>query len=150
VFLGGGEYMNKASIIAIVLVIVAAAAGFFGGMQYQKNQAVTMMGQSGQYRRFGQFGQNQNMRPVRGQILSIDGNTVTVKMPDGSSKIVVVSGTTAFMKSTSGALTDLKSGDTIVVIGSSNSDGSVTAQAVQINPPMQMRGPKPSGTPTGQ
>lgn len=35
----------------------------------------------------------------------------------------------------SGSKSDLKTGDTVNVIGAQNSDGSVTAQDVQINPP---------------
>src|SRR5690348_4844573 len=144
---------NKTTIIAAILVILAGVGGFFGGMQYQKSQTASRFaqfgnGQGGQfYRRFGQGGQN-GANVIRGQVVSTDSNSITVKLPDGSTKILVVGSSTAFMKSASGSLSDLKSGDTVMAFGTSNSDGSVTAQSVQINPPMPMRGARPSGNPT--
>jgi len=134
---------NMMIVVAVVLIIVAAGADFFGGMMYQRNQASTldMMGRGNFAGRFGQTGQSgQNaaaLRPVRGQILSMSNNSLTVKMSDGSTKIVVLSGSTAFMQSTKAVASDLKTGDTVNVVGTANSDGSVTAQDVQINPPAQ-------------
>lgn len=141
--------MNKTSIIAIVCIIIAGAGGFFGGMQYQKSKAPVFGGfANGQFRqRFGQGGANGAFRPVRGQVISEDATSLTVKMPDGSSRIVVLSGSTQFVKSASGSKSDIKTGDTVMVVGTSNSDGSVTAQDVQINPPMG-RGMMPTATPT--
>ena len=142
---------NTVIIVAVVLVIVAAAGGFFGGMQYQKSQPRA----AGQFagRNFGggagQGGsgsQNSNFRPVRGQVLSMDNNSLTVKLSDGSTKIVVLSGSTTFVKSSPGSQGDLKTGDTINVVGNQNSDGSVTASDVQINPQTMQR---PMGAPTG-
>lgn len=143
--------MNKTIIIAAVLVVIAGAGGFFGGIQYQKSQVASRFGeatgQNGQFfRRFGQgVGQN-GMNAIRGQVVSTDSNTITVKLADGSSKIVVVGSSTTFLKSTSGSISDLKEGDTVMAFGTQNSDGSVMAQNVQINPPT--RGPRPSMQPT--
>ncbi|EKD67236.1 MAG: hypothetical protein ACD_48C00525G0002, partial [uncultured bacterium] len=52
-----------------------------------------------------------------------------------SSKIVVLSGTTTYAKSTDGSQTDLKVGDRVNAFGTTNTDGSVTAQSIQLNPP---------------
>lgn|SRR5690348_5459181 len=131
--------MNKNILIGIAVAVIAAGAGFFGGMQYQKGQqpAGQFIGQGGQFRqRFGANG--QNFRPLRGQILSMDNNTMTVKLNDGSSKIVVISDTTIYSKSDKAVKSDLTTGDTVMVLGIQNSDGSVTAEDVQINP-QQMR-----------
>ena len=145
--------MNKDTmiVVAVVLVIIVAAGGFFGGVMYQKNKAplLGMMGQNGS-RQNGNFtgrfgGQNASFRPVRGQILSMGNNTLTVKMSDGSTQIVVLSSSTAFMQSTKAALSDVKTGDTVNVVGTQNSDGSLTAQDVQINPPTQVRPMMPTG-----
>jgi hypothetical protein len=62
---------------------------------------------------------------------------MTVKLSNGSTEIVVLSSSTAFMQSTKAGLSDIKTGDTVNVVGTANSDGSVTAQDVQINPPAQ-------------
>ena len=133
--------MNKNTMIIIsaVLVIFAAVGGFLGGMQYQKRNAVSNFIQGGNSnfrQRFGAAGQSgQNFRPVRGQVLSQGTDTLTVKLTDGSTKIVVLSGSTVYLKSTPVSQGDLKIGDTVNVIGTQNSDGSVTAQDVQLNPP---------------
>jgi len=46
---------------------------------------------------------------------------------------------------------DLKTGQSIAVFGSENTDGTVTAQSVQVNPELRMgglRGASPSAAPT--
>lgn len=130
--------VTKTMLITVVLVILALAGGFFAGMHYQMSKMVAQGGQYAQMRvRFGQNG--QNMRPIRGQVLSIDDTGITVKMMDGTSKIVLVSPSTVFIKSASAAKTDIKSGDTVMIVGAQNSDGSLTAQNVQINPIFMQR-----------
>jgi hypothetical protein len=149
----GGENMknkNMMILVAVVLIIIAAASGFFGGMMYQKNQTPVFAGAAGRGNFAGRFGGQggQNVaafRPVRGQVLDMNNNSLTVKMSDGSTKIVVLSSSTAFMQSTKAALTDVKTGDTVNVVGTANSDGSVTAQQVQINPPQGGFPARPTG-----
>jgi hypothetical protein len=71
---------------------------------------------------------------------------MTVKLNDGSSKIVLLTGTTSINKAATAATSDLTVGETVSAFGTTNSDGSITATNVQINP--LMRGPGgPSGTP---
>ena len=55
-------------------------------------------------------------------------------MPDGSSKIAILTNNTVYNKSAKGTKDDLKTGEQVGVFGSTNPDGSVTAQDVQINP----------------
>jgi uncharacterized protein DUF5666 len=129
---------NKGILIGSIAVILAIGVGFFAGMQYQKTSRpfgrIYGTQNGGMMRRFGQNG--QNFRPVRGQVLSLGNNTMTVKLPNGNSEIVILSGSTQYMKSVSAAASDVKTGDTILVVGTQNADGSVTATDVQINPPV--------------
>jgi type II secretory pathway pseudopilin PulG len=149
----------------IILVIVFAAAAFYGGMQYQKNQtrASFASGANGQFaRRFGQGGGGQGgpgangMMPVRGQVVNSNSNSVTVKLNDGSSKIVNLTGQTTISKTTTGSASDLKSGQDVTAIGTTNSDGSITAQTVLVgNGNMMFRRPGGNtqggqGGPSGQ
>ena len=85
------------------------------------------------------------MQPVRGQIISADNNSITVKMQDGSSKIVAISDKTTINKSTQGSKTDLTNGQEVTAFGTKNSDGSITAQIVSLGTGIgMMRGGQPS------
>ena len=140
-------------IYVLILIIVFAAAGFYGGTVYQKSQlragfaSGVAGGQFGGARRFAAGGQGGTggaaaMTPVRGQIVSTGNNSITVKLQNGSSKIVNLTGQTKVNKTTSGSASDLKSGITVTAIGTTNSDGSVTAQDVTIgNGAFRFRGP---------
>ena len=77
-------------------------------------------------------GQNGNF--AGGEIISKDATSITVKLQDGSSKIVFVSSSTPVLTSVQGNLNDLNVGDNITVIGTQNSDGSITSQSIQIRP----------------
>ncbi len=148
---------NNMMIATVVAVIVVGAAAFFGGMQYQKSQTrqafadgAAGRGQLGN--RAGGTGAGGAARggAVRGQILSSDNNSITVKMMDGSSKIVLLSGSTTVSEATTGSVQNLQPGKNVMVFGTTNSDGSVTAQNVQVGDGQMMFGnrgqtPAPSG-----
>ena len=132
-------------IIAVLLVIVFSAAGFFAGTKYQQSKTPSF----GNFNRSGsQTGQAGNRARGGGQILgdiiSQDNNSITVKLADGSSKIILVSGSTSINQATTAAIADLKVGTKVAAFGVTNSDGSVTAQNIQINPisrgPMNLTG----------
>lgn len=127
------------------MLVVVAAGGFFGGMQYQKSQQVTSVG--GRLAGGGRFGANrQNGSAVRGKITSADNGSITVQLRDGSSKIITISGSTSINKAVNGSKDDLKTGEQVMVFGNNNSDGSVTAQNIQLNP-LARGGGNTSGTP---
>jgi len=143
--------MNQQKIFVPVIItaVIAGAIGFFGGMKYQQTQRSLTFQQNG--RNFGtqgglrgtsggmmQAGRGNGFRPVSGEILSSDANSITVKLQDGSSKIVLVSEKTTINKAESATKTDLAVGQTVAVFGSDNSDGSVTAQNIQLNPMLRV------------
>jgi hypothetical protein len=131
----------KKYIVTIVLVVVVGAGAFYGGMLYGKPQAGTRG--IGSFQRGanggmpgtgigGAFG-GANGGLIAGQIISKDSQNITVALRNGSStKIVFFSGSTQIMKSASGTVDDLKDGEEITVIGTTNPDGSITAQSIQI------------------
>ncbi len=135
---------NNTVVIALVALLVGGGAGFFGGVQYQKNQRQqtdqgggnhqAMRGASGQPgQNGGRFG-GRGGSGAAGDILSVDSNSITVKLSDGSSKIVVLTGSTAINKAASASASDLTVGERVAAFGTTNSDGSITATNVQINP----------------
>ena len=79
---------------------------------------------------------------LAGEVIAKDATSITVKMRDGSSKIVFYSETTEFSKFVSGVSTDLGVGKMVMIGGKTNSDGSITAQTIQIRP-----SPSPSVSP---
>ena len=145
--------MNTQHIITmIVATIIIAGASFWGGTTYA--QAKTS-GRGGQFAQFvgGQGGRGGNgafrggpggMNAAFGTIILKDANSITVQLgaPNATStngsasgtKMILVDTSTEVSKTVSGSLSDLKIGESVVASGSVNSDGSVTAQMIQIRP----------------
>jgi len=151
---------QQSTVITIVLALVAAGIGFYGGMKYQQSKPsqFTQQFRNGNFNGSGNGtgnGTGQRTGGVRngggqilGTILSIDNTSMTVKLADGSSKILLLSTNTTYAKEAAGAMSDLKVGDRVGAFGTTNGDGSVTAQSVQINPQLRMGGG--AGTPKPQ
>lgn len=141
---------QKSIIITIVAVIIVGAAAFFGGMKYQAAKATPPF--AGANGRFvgagGRFGGRAGGMATFGKVVSADSNSITVQLQDGSSKIVNFSGSTKIVKTSSGAASDLTTGTTVAVFGTTNSDGSVTAQNIQINPMMRAPEGQQGSSPT--
>jgi len=141
---------NNILVIIVIVAIVASGAAFFGGMKYQESKRPQFGNGQGPRNQFQQGAgarQGQGFRPVSGEIISQDDKSITVKLQDGSSKIVILSETTSINKAEQGSKEDLKTGEQVAVFGTENSDGSVTAQNVQLNP--QFRG-MPGGSSNNQ
>jgi hypothetical protein len=125
----------KPVVVLVIALVVGIAAGY-GGYYYRGTQIPTrgnFAGRGNAAQLAGGRGMMNGGR-VSGQILSADSTSITVKLADGSSKIVLLSDQTTINKATQGSKTDLTSGTTVSVFGPTNSDGSVTAQNIQINP----------------
>jgi hypothetical protein len=69
-----------------------------------------------------------------GQVSAVDGSTITIKGPGGTTATVHVSGDTTYTTgpSTKAALSDVKVGSFIVAEGATRSDGSLDATALRI------------------
>ena len=127
---------KKLIFIGIILIIVIGIGCFYAGMKYQQTQRRgQFLGQfNGQPGRNGQFPSQfgQGARAVRGEIIASDDKSITVKLSDGSSKIVLLSDSASINKAAQGSKEDLKTGEQVIIFGKENSDGSVTAQSIQL------------------
>lgn len=126
---------NNTAIIVIIALLSGGGLGFFGGIQYQKGQRPQL---TGQFSPRGISGANgarfRNGNGAVGEIISLDTNAITVKLQDGSSKIVLLTSAASINKATSTTVSDLAVGQRVAAFGATNSDGSITATNVQINP----------------
>ena len=125
---------NLIKIIAIAVVV--GLLGFYAGMQYQKSQRGNFLvgsrnGATGQQGTIGKQGNNIG-GPVNGEITSFDATTITVKTKDGNSKVIVYSDSTKVNKTSEGSKSDLKVGEEVMIIGTTSSDGTVTAQTISL------------------
>ncbi|MBX5448830.1 DUF5666 domain-containing protein [Thermogemmatispora sp.] len=97
------------------------------------------------FRRQGQgsFGANstsgQNSRAVRGSVTQIVGNQLTVTDSSGSNFVLTLTSSTRIIQTEAASASDLKSGVTVLVIGTNGSQGQLTASSVTINPQTQGR-----------
>lgn len=139
----------------VITAVVALAIGFgtgylFKGNQQAKLRGTFVNGQIGGAQRFngaklGDNGGAMGRGGSVGTILSMDDNSVTIKLIDGSSKIILLSETTKYSDSKDATKSDLKIGSDVSAFGTPNSDGSVTATSIQLNP--QFVRPSPTSTP---
>lgn len=137
---------NKKMIAMILTCVVAGILVFFIGMKYGQagsNKLGKNFSQFGarnmgtQKGMLGGSGMNRNGGATMGEILSKDDKSITVKLRDGGSKIILYSNTTEISKFTAGTVDDLMVGSNIMVNGKANNDGSITAQTIQLRPAIQ-------------
>jgi hypothetical protein len=144
--------MKKIIPIFVALILVVGGGAFYGGMKYQQSK-----GSFGNLTRqnFQNLSEEQRQQLLQGniggglqggserrtasnflngEVISKDEQSLTLKMPDGGSKIVFFSDSTEISKTIEGSINDLEIGKQIMVSGEQNSDGSYTAKTIQLSP----------------
>ena len=71
---------------------------------------------------------------LAGTITSTGSGSVVLNTRDGNSHVVLITPDTTVSKSVDGTLSDVTKGSTVIVSGTTNSDGSVSANLIQIRP----------------
>lgn len=132
---------NATYALAAVIVLLIAAGSFYGGMLYGKSKSGRPGGAfSGQMPAGMQAGQGnragnkQGQGFVNGEIIAKDDKSITIKSINGGSKIVLLAESTQISKSASGTASDLVSGRKVMINGKTNTDGSITATYVTLQP----------------
>jgi len=142
---------NNLIISCVIVAVLFGAGGFFGGMQYANSQrpngAARFAGAAGaaggQFQRGGQAGGQARGGAAfgggaSGQVISKDDKSLTLSIMGGGSKVVYYSASTTVSKMANGSIDDVAQGANVMVVGSSNSDGSVTASMIQLRPDRPM------------
>jgi len=135
----------KKIIFPIIIFILVAFGSFYGGMKYGQNgnksanspTAKLFQQNGGQYQRnVGGTGGTNNVRAganfTTGNVIAKDDKSFTLKLQNGGSKIIFFSSATQFMKTATGSIEELKIGDNVMTNGNANSDGSMTAETIQL------------------
>lgn len=137
---------HNTAILAVVIAVLFAVGGFFAGTHVQKLRTGRTLIMGGNFQRGQEIGQrfdgqarggNQasmvGYKPTSGEVISVDASSVTVKLVDGSTKVILLSDNTQVNKTDEATREDIKTGETITVFGTINTDGSVVAQNIQLN-----------------
>lgn len=128
--------MNTKLIVPFLVgAIVIGGGSFYAGMQYARSQAAaTRQAGRGGAGGFGSQGRGGNGGFTAGQVTAKDATSVTITMPTGGSKIIFYASSTRVGKNVDGSIDDISVGTNVMVTGSPNSDGSITASSLQIRP----------------
>ena len=154
--------MNQKTIVSLVIALLVVGAGaFYGGTVYAGKKAPSAAARAMDANRVaggragaGGFGQGQGGAATRGgagmnggftagEVISKNANSITLKLQDGGSKVVLYATSTPVMKTTEGSMNDVAAGTQVTITGTANSDGSIMASSVQIRPagsPLMMMG----------
>jgi len=136
-FYGGKLYGEKQAESAIPTAFRDRMAQFTdqGGQlpQFSEGDQSPQPGQGFAQGRFGgQTGQGGQGGGLMGQITQNDGNTLVISGMDGVETKVQVTDTTLIEKYASVSAADLEVGEQVIVSGSQNDDGSMTARSIQV------------------
>jgi hypothetical protein len=143
--------------IALLLLAFVALGGIWGGAKLQARNAPTDVAtRGGAAAAGGQFagaqtggtGQANGAGGQRGQgggggaaggagatigtVQSVDGNKVTLATQNGQTVTVTLDDKTTISKTDTGATSDIANGQTLVIRGTTNADGTTSAQSVSI------------------
>ena len=138
---------NNNILVLVLIAVLFSGVGFFGGTTYQKSKtpaieysnpfAGNRNGRTGTVQTGAQGGTQKRIMSngqIIGEITSVSDTSITVKTTDGSSKLILISDKTSINKASSAAVADLKVGEKVAAFGTTNTDGSVTGQNIQLNP----------------
>lgn len=147
---------TKIMVIVVVGVLVVGGGLFYFNTRFEKNDSRSNFTQMDQERRLGTTTDAMRGRqgaptstggmPGRpgmvedrtvGEIISKNDTSITVKLADGRSQIILISSSTRINKMisgsiTTGLITDLVVGENVMVIGEANAAGVITAESIQL------------------
>ena len=130
----------KKPIMWIIVGVILIGVSFYAGTKYGGSKTPAAGAFSARFAggvgtttaRGARGGANGGL--VSGSVIAKDDKSITIGLSSGGSQIVFYSASTAVMKTTSSSPTDIAVGTQVSVTGTANSDGTLSAQSVQIRP----------------
>ncbi len=140
-----GKFLGyrKKRLLAIIAFVLLAGIVFYAGAKYEKRKLSnlgllksgndvsllnTKTKQSSPTVNNGSAGDT-----LKGDISAKDSSSITIKTSDGNSQTVSISPETKIGKSGTGIIDSLTIGESVVINGQKNTDGSFSAQTIQKN-----------------
>lgn len=127
----------KKYLVHMIWLVVAIAVGVGGFFYGKSTAAVSRTGVAG----VGVYGSSTRRLAggagggfTSGQISAMDSTSITLQLANGNSEVVFYSSSTPISEPTTVSPSALKVGTNVMVGGSANSDGSLTAQTIQVRP----------------
>ncbi|HVO28706.1 MAG TPA: hypothetical protein VMT81_01860 [Candidatus Paceibacterota bacterium] len=127
--------MKKIHIIWAIIAVAALAGGFFWGKSVGSAAVASRAG--------GRFALGSSTAGfagragaagglITGQVSAIDGDSITLQLANGNSEVVFYSSSTPVVMPQPASISSVTPGTDIIVTGTQNSDGSVTASGIQV------------------
>ncbi len=123
---------NKMILTAVAALVVGFGAGYFA----HASPAAQAPGARGTFAAGAYGGARGGMSGglLNGTVAAKDASSITLNTRDGSSHVVLLTPDTSISKSVGGTIADVATGSNVVVSGTTNSDGSVSATLIQLRP----------------
>ena len=133
---------HKLTVIWVIVAVVTFVAGWWIG----HSTAPAAAGRAGAFSSstraaFAGRSGTASGGLATGQVLSIDSTSITLQLANGNSENVFYSSSTPVIVPQPASISSIKPGTNVIITGTANSDGSLTAQSIQVR-----NGNTPGGT----
>jgi hypothetical protein len=132
---------KKLTIVWIIIAVAALAGGFLWGKSVGTSSSTTAARTGA-----GRFAYGSSTSAfagraglggstgagAAGQVLSINADSLTLQLANGNSENVFFSSSTQVIVPTPTSISSVQTGTMVMVVGTTNSDGSVTASTIQL------------------
>jgi hypothetical protein len=127
--------MNTITKVIIGAVLVAVVF-FYAGLKYDQSHlpVASTASRTAFAGRAGATGARTGGGLVMGTVLSVDPEGITVSVQGGGSEIVFVASSTSYTTTSASSANNLNVGNNVMVTGSTNADGSITARSIDVRP----------------
>jgi hypothetical protein len=124
---------------AILIILIFGSGIVLGKYITKPNRQLVSEGQIGEnlVKGQGQKGMQKNKkRGLLGDVIKTEADKITIKGADGQEKAVITNDQTKIKKQGSDIkITDIKTGDRIMVVGKPNDQGVITAKMIKVMAP---------------